>query len=1108
MAISQELLDKLKVLHADISVLMGIVVSSLSDPQSSQTDWDNGIQLGTPGTDFPATTSASILTLMGTTLTVVTTADFTIGGTDDGLLILTDGVDIEIVSYDSSNATQFLNLVRGLYGTTQQSWPSSTDIYQLVWTHGEQPTYDLGIQKKNWIQEAISGSNPTARQGARMVYREYDGCYYMFGGYDGAVALNDLQKFDPSTQTWTLISPSGGPPGIRMRHIMALVPDPLAAGADEIWVQGGDDPATNPYADLWKYSFSGNSWSTNVAWDLANARFSHMADFWPGSDTVTPRLIITGGFAPLATKTTKAFDGTAWTNLKDAPFSWKEGDAAYLSDSDCVLVVSTDSAEGMRAAAYDPNLNSWTTSASPPINRRHHSLVADNTNNVAIMFGGTLDGVDGTKQMWSYSKPNNTWVELARQEREERFAHVAAWDTANEEMLLWGGMTEGIGPTFPSFPNPFKYSYFWDGAQFRTQTIDLGEVPTENGQWILEDIKDFIRGLSDVVYSFEHSDDAIAWTPVAGNVIDGQEITDLHRYYRVTVIMTNEGINTGPTVQLIDVNFDEIEWVSFANKPVDQFPPVIKNISSLSTQIDPLKATAKIGTMTVDLLNNSLWTQKLITDIFPRNNTVYIKVGVYEGGDFVVEDFTLMFKGKIKDWNFNGGLVQFKIDDFIGDFKKDIPGEDTGGVISPLQYNAGGIASHPVDIMEDIILNQLNVPDRNVDLDSFTTVRNDPSLTDWAFNRIITSPEDGYKLLQELSRHIGAVIILRETGVIALKILDSSDEPFDEWDERSVKVRKPKFNARATDTTRNFISTWWGWNGSGDEISDFQGAEVRTNAESVTNWGVNVLRTKSKWLGNNANPYFGAQRAEDISTRMLGIGKNGIPAITLTTCLGAVAANPGDIVRIQESVVKSLLEYIRWQAKYNPQKDLDFVDITGRYSIPYLAFGVFECVDMKFFVTKKQVNFVKGSIKWELHRAREVPLEKIFTTQDDFQQGTGSQVDFVANPGSVDLAIEGEGLYFESGTYEIVIDMTQQPEQAGEWTLTDTLPTDTSIDYEAWASETGDFLGEEMSIGTVLDADPITLKARYYKLKATLNANPEKTLTPSLDEISIAFNEG
>ena len=86
--------------------------------------------------------------------------------------------------------------------------------------------------------------------------------------------------------------------------------------------------------------------------------------------------------------------------------------------------------------------------------------------------------------------------------------------------------------------------------------------------------------------------------------------------------------------------------------------------------------------------------------------------------------------------------------------------------------------------------------------------------------------------------------------------------------------------------------------------------------------------------------------------------------------------------------------------------------------------------------------------------------------------------------------------------------MGQQPEQDGVWTFTDTEPSGTAVSYEAWASETGDFAGEEIWLGVLEDADAITIKNRWYKVRARLSANAALSSTPTVDEITATFADG
>lgn len=1268
----QKTLDYLGQGWSQLATIVGVVTSFLGDEQSSQTDWNSGTQIGTPGVDFPATTLTVQLLVGGGTATVVSSSGFSIGSAGDPrYIIFYDGVNpSEIVSYTGSTGTTFTGLVRGLYGTTARQWEVGDNVFQLVISHGESPDYNLEIQPKNWTQRDVAGGPPVARMGHGMVHYPTDGCFYVFGGYDGAVYLQDLWKFDPATDTWSDITPGGAKPPIRAYHGMTL--QWHTTYDDCIAVYGGMNGGGS-LNDAWVYDISAGAW-----FQVDNGpgpRHSMMA-FHYLTELDRYFMIFTGGVvaAGLGAVTTWILGGDgSWTRKADAPYStWQMGAACWMDQQGVGLVVAATLSNHMVAACYDLALNLWSVVTPPPARRWYPALAYDDVNNIALLFGGdtVFAGGNAVGTLYSYQKETNAWSTHDTYSRGGRARHAADWDITNEQMFVWGGVRQGGFPTWPTYVAPLRFRYYWEEAQFRTQNMDLGSVPTENGIWILEDIYDTVGGRTGVSYDADYSDNAVAWFGL-GIVEDGDEITELHRHWRVDVTLTNDGgLDVTPAVQKIDANFDVVQYFSMASRPVGDYPPIVSKISSLSSKVDTLKATAEIGAVTIDFLNNSLQAQKLITEAFPRNNTLYVKIGFLED-DFSVSDFILALKCRIDDWDVNPKTIKVKTRDFLGDLKKEIPEEDLGGGVAALVYNNGGIASHPVDIMTDIIQNQVNIPNRDIDLVSFDVVRAEASMSAWEFNRTVSSPEDAYGLCQELCRHIGAVLIPREDGRIALKLLNAAFPPVDTWDERTMNFKNVQFKGRGA-FIKNYISTWWHWDGDGDEYSDYEGIEVSANADSITNWGRKVFRTKSKWLGDNIAPYIGDILASDISDRILALAKNGVQAITLETNMNAYPVQVGDLIRIRSSVVSSFEEYRKWQqeqgnerprpqlefmndcelanwtesgqaspetlnptmfmrlanslnigktgvagiwaayALYNitplfdgtgknfhpwvfitdvlelrvplaiqirvgndaanyykieytraeladglnklggalpddfivvgapditaldylflsinttnngdtiahgnirmdmfhlVDSDWDFVTKTGRYSIPYMVYGAFESIDMKWWVTKKQIDFTKGTIKWELHRAREAPLIQQFTSQVDFYSGTGIQIDIETTPGSVQLALEN-GTYFVTGTYEIIMDMDQQPEQDGAWTLSITNPVGTAIKFEAWASETGHFSGEETYLYPIIDGDAITIKTRWYKVKATLYANGVKDATPRVDEITATFTNG
>ena len=58
---------------------------------------------------------------------------------------------------------------------------------------------------------------------------------------------------------------------------------------------------------------------------------------------------------------------------------------------------------------------------------------------------------------------------------------------------------------------------------------------------------------------------------------------------------------------------------------------------------------------------------------------------------------------------------------------------------------------------------------------------------------------------------------------------------------------------------------------------------------------------------------------------------------------------------------------------------------------------------------------------------------------------------------------------------------------------------------ELWASELGDFGGEEYYIGVVSDGGTITVKTRFYKVRLTLNMSSDGLHSPVVNEFQIIF---
>jgi|GEM_PF-3869670 len=100
--------------------------------------------------------------------------------------------------------------------------------------------------KKNWTELRPNGSRPTARADATLAY-DYDGHLWLFGGKTTSGVINELWKYDPNTNQWTLVSAANGP-SARSKHRATW--DPVM----KLVIFGGQDANGNALNDLWQFT--------------------------------------------------------------------------------------------------------------------------------------------------------------------------------------------------------------------------------------------------------------------------------------------------------------------------------------------------------------------------------------------------------------------------------------------------------------------------------------------------------------------------------------------------------------------------------------------------------------------------------------------------------------------------------------------------------------------------------------------------------------------------------------------------------------------------------------------------------------------------------------
>ncbi|HLB95112.1 MAG TPA: kelch repeat-containing protein, partial [Nitrospiria bacterium] len=83
---------------------------------------------------------------------------------------------------------------------------------------------------------------------------------------------------------------------------------------------------------------------------------------------------------------------------------------------------------------------------SPPPARLGHTMVYDSINERALMFGGFADrSPSPSSGTWVYDYPNWNQLSPLPSIPKGRFLHAMAYDSENQQAILFGGATQGCG---------------------------------------------------------------------------------------------------------------------------------------------------------------------------------------------------------------------------------------------------------------------------------------------------------------------------------------------------------------------------------------------------------------------------------------------------------------------------------------------------------------------------------------------------------------------------------------------------------------------------------------------------------------------------------------
>ncbi len=422
--------------------------------------------------------------------------------------------------------------------------------------------------------------------------------------------------------------------------------------------------------------------------------------------------------------------------------------------------------------------------------------------------------------------------------------------------------------------------YYQASGYIRTQTMDIGEVPIDNGEWIIEDTQP--SGTSLAYQAWASDTGAFAGEEVSlGAIHDGAPITVLKRYYRVRADFSATNRSFTPTLQRIKANFDIYE--TFSDRASLGYEASLMGISALSTTIDTFAAsTISQVTLAFGLTPSiSGW----LASKYPKNKIVKIKAGFIASG-FTEADFIDYFWGQVDNWSISkNDEVSLIVKDFKKEWSVNVPIKWQSALDDVVWTN-----QHHIDVMLDILRNRINVRDSKIDTASFDSVK--AALPGWKVTRTITgNPEDANKLLEELRVLTSCFFLPQADGRIRIKRWDSNEAAVD---------------AITDDNTRNFVweanagslinlyQHYYGWDGSGDNASDFGNISINTNPTSQSNWGEAKNRDfKDKWTRPTES-----SQVTDLSNKIMARYADPPPIINAEVDRSKIYLETGDIVTV------------------------------------------------------------------------------------------------------------------------------------------------------------------------------------------------------------------
>ena len=308
-----------------------------------------------------------------------------------------------------------------------------------------------------WSELTPAATPPSARYGHGAIYDPARDRMVAFGGRDSLdvpAFRNDVWALSlAGAPAWTALQPADTLPS--ERNLQSAIYDPVR---ERMMVFGGLDGVDNLFGDVWTLSLAGRpTWTLlTPSGTPPGARCGHSAIY----DPVRDRMIVFGGHAetfPLVRRDVWLLslgDTPAWSELTPGgtlPSARCYHGAIYDPVRDRMLVFGGYSGSVYRndvwalSLAGVPEWQQLAAAGTPPIPRIAPGVIYDPVRDRMVMFGGSAGGT-GLSDVWAMSlaqAPGWTQLTPAGTPPSGRGSLSAIYEPARDRMLVFGGIGDG-----------------------------------------------------------------------------------------------------------------------------------------------------------------------------------------------------------------------------------------------------------------------------------------------------------------------------------------------------------------------------------------------------------------------------------------------------------------------------------------------------------------------------------------------------------------------------------------------------------------------------------------------------------------------------------------